>query len=470
MEKLKGLIAERYSWWDRLRPGILKKLGESGDPVWTPYLVDVLKTGRKRARKYAAEALGKIGSAEAIQPLAAALTDEHLPVREYAAAALTTIGSNRDEPLFAIPVAESLIPVLKESNPHVRKLAANILTKIGEPASIPLVRALKDTSAQVRLETARVLGEIGHNRAVLPLIAGLKDKRDDVRLELVKALGKIANPQTVKALGNSLKDKQETIRIEAAKALGVINDKGALKPLIAALKDESVNVQSEAADALGNIGDRRAVEPLVDILNNYGPVWDNGPPWRSVVTALGKLGETRAVKPLIYLASWHSTQAQDILDAIKEQIPLEDRDYYCKRCFCRAKEHKTAYTPYTVSYMDVSFYACRRCHSNFYLWENIKPVVMVLDRKMSESTLRDGDAFLVNGFKREEFFDYDEIWIRDADDFELEKLVLKLKNDMDDYRRSRLASTLVYISPAANVSPGRVNLLKDTFLVKIEER
>ena len=61
----------------------------------------------------------------------------------------------------------------------------------------------------------------------------------------------------------------------AARVLGEIGDERAVEPLIEALSyDEGgwhdYEVHVAAAEALGNIGDKRAVEPLIKVLSDAG--------------------------------------------------------------------------------------------------------------------------------------------------------------------------------------------------------
>jgi hypothetical protein len=93
----------------------------------------------------------------------------------------------------------------------------------------------------------------------------------------------------------------------------------------------------------------------------------------------------------------------------------------------------------------------------------------VLDHKFEESYVHKEDTLIVNWFKREELVDYDEILIKDANDYEVEKLVMQLRNDMDDQRRKRLPDTPVYLSPDLKLSRAKMNLLEDNFKIKIKK-
>jgi HEAT repeat protein len=227
-------------------------------------------------RKAAAEALGKIGDARAVEPLIAALRDIDCDVHWRSADALGQIGDAR--------AVKPLIATLKSPYGIVFQAAARALLQIKTPAVEPLISALSDISSMA-VAAAQLLGRIGDARAVEPLIAALRDSNSDVRHYAAEALGKIGGAQTVEKLVTALKNKEEYVRQGAAEALGMIGDARAVEPLIAALDEESQFMRRIAAKVLGDIGDTRAVEPLLSALQ------DSDCKVRELAaTALNKLG------------------------------------------------------------------------------------------------------------------------------------------------------------------------------------
>ena len=176
-------------------------------------------------RWLAAEALGNLGDARAVEPLIAALKDSDSSVRQRAAEALGKLRDTR--------AVEPLITALKDRDSYVRQRAADALDKIGAPAIELFITALKDSDSDVRQRAAEALWQIGDARAVEPLIAALKDSDSGVRRR-------------------------------AAEALYKLRDARAVEPLIAALKDSDSSVRQRAAEALWQIGDARALEFLLN--------------------------------------------------------------------------------------------------------------------------------------------------------------------------------------------------------------
>jgi len=148
----------------------------------TATLVQDLRDGDDAARDSAVEALGKIGSEEAVVALIQALQDERNTVRVRVADALGRIGSQQ--------ATLALVQILRDEDDSVRKSAVEALGKIGSEEVVPaLIQALKDAAAGVRSGAASSLGRIGSALAVPALERALETEKDTlVRVRLTEAL------------------------------------------------------------------------------------------------------------------------------------------------------------------------------------------------------------------------------------------------------------------------------------------
>jgi HEAT repeat protein len=151
---------------------------------------------------------------------------------------------------------DPLIQALKDKNGDIRKRAAEILCRIGEPAVMPLIQVLEDEDRYIRYGSAESLGIIGDERAVKPLIHTLKDKDSYVRLEAAGALDSMG----WKSVGGEDCAYYLIAKAEWKDVIGM--GKPAVLPLIQTLKEGESDLRYEAAEALGEIGDKRALEPL----------------------------------------------------------------------------------------------------------------------------------------------------------------------------------------------------------------
>ena len=182
----------------------------------------------------------------------------------------------------------------------------DIVSKIGEPAVMPLIESLRcDNKDEVKL-ASRILGDIKDKRAVSPLIE-LLDKEDfNTRSYACESLGKIGDTTAFIHVSSCLKDSVEVVRKSAAVALGKMSagsigkDSRAIPYLIEGLSDPHFSVRMSSAEALVEIGEP-SVKPLIELLN----LSQTGrPPTDTIavylaIESLGKLKEKRAVKPLL---------------------------------------------------------------------------------------------------------------------------------------------------------------------------
>jgi PKD repeat protein len=198
--------------------------------------------------KYLGEIIAsKYGAGSEVSVLISALiNDKSSDTRADAAEVLGEIGDAR--------AVEPLIDALRDVDYTVQWDAAEALGKIGDKRAVePLITTLKAEDGYLQDLAAEALGEIGDAEAVEPLIGALKDEEGDVRSSAAGALGKIGDKRAVEPLIITLKDEDEFVRGCAADALGEIGDKRAIEPLTAALKDEDEFVRSRAETALEKI-------------------------------------------------------------------------------------------------------------------------------------------------------------------------------------------------------------------------
>jgi len=253
-----------------------------------PVALQSLNDPNEGVRGSAADVLGKIGDARAVEPLIAALDDPYENVRISAADALGKLGDPRG--------IDTLITMMSDNSfgmdDHIQVI--DTLVNIGALSVEPLIVALYNANEFVRSNAADALGQIGDARAIGSLIAVLNDLDEQVRVNAVAALGQIGDASAIESLIAVLDDLDEDVRVNAVVALGQIGDASAIESLIAVLDDLDEDVRRSAAEVLGQIGDARVVEPLITILSD--------PEWivrSSVANALGHIRDARAIEPLI---------------------------------------------------------------------------------------------------------------------------------------------------------------------------
>lgn len=211
-------------------------------------------------RGSAANTLGQIGDARAVEPLITVLQTDgqtNPDIGNDAVWALGMIGDSRG--------VEPLIVELQNEDGALRFSAAQSLGRIGDTRAVePLAAALSDNNQHIQMAAVMALSEFGDERAVEPLIDMLV-QYDIIfdQSEIIQALGQIGDDRAVPRLIEIVQETDgfDVDRDAAAKALGQIGDERAVDPLFAALGDENTGVRTSAVDALGLIG-----EPLLSDL------------------------------------------------------------------------------------------------------------------------------------------------------------------------------------------------------------
>ncbi len=220
---------------------------------------------------------------------------------------------------LAEPSKEALIEMGEEAVPYLldkldtqsareKWTLIDIVSKIGEPAVMPLIEYLKsDNKDEVKL-ASRILGDIKDKRAVNPLVR-LLDKEDyNTRSYACESLGKIGDTTAFTHVSYCLKDSVEVVRKSAAVALGKMKESRAIPHLIEGLSDPHFSVRMTSAEALVEIGEP-SIESLIDLLSLSTDPMDPADTTAVylAIESLGKLKDKlseaksigRATKPLL---------------------------------------------------------------------------------------------------------------------------------------------------------------------------
>ncbi|MCI0749781.1 MAG: HEAT repeat domain-containing protein [Nevskiales bacterium] len=204
-------------------------------------------------RAHAASWLGVLHYRNAIPALIAALQDEMLDVRIAAAYALVRLeaGEAVKPVLFglALPGAWPL------------QRAAEIFQEMGPKAIPPLLQALNtgNVSNAVAAVVLRTLGLLEAIESVPVLIRYLSHSDTELRISSAKSLGQIGRPETAEALGAALEDPAWEVRNAAAQALGRLKDASVIPALLRKLSDPAWWVRFNAAEALFRLNGIRAL-------------------------------------------------------------------------------------------------------------------------------------------------------------------------------------------------------------------
>lgn len=212
------------------------------------------------------EALSEIGDARDFAPLAAALgAGECDDFEETMLRVLARLDRHR--------ATDLLLLRLRAESPRTRRRAARALAAMRSgdgrlPAEItqPLLEALLDGDAGVRIEAARGLAASGEPGAHVPLTLLLGDGQPEVRAEGARLLGALRSDRLVERLHALLADP--ALRRTAVRLLGEIGDPRSAAPVEALLDIEDPDLRFDIVATLGAIGTAGCEAKLAPILGD----------------------------------------------------------------------------------------------------------------------------------------------------------------------------------------------------------
>jgi HEAT repeat protein len=204
------------------------------------------------ARSKTAQALGEIGTDDAIAVLGEILADQEEAPRRWARQALVKQG------MKSMPV---LLSALSASG-GTRDEAITALKQIGQKTTPEIRFFLADGAASAGAASA--LATVGGKVAVDALIQGCYNDDTGLRDKSLNNLGLRRIKAGLEPALYNLKPLPKSEKGNALKALGLIGEKQAVPAMIPFLKD--ADLREAAVTSLGQIADARAVEPIVSTL------------------------------------------------------------------------------------------------------------------------------------------------------------------------------------------------------------
>lgn len=131
----------------------------------------------------------------------------------------------------------------------------------------------------------------------------------------------------------------------------------------------------------------------------------------------------------------------------------------CPDCLARP-------TPHEDEAIGASYYRCRVCGQ---IWDathfvpDVQGIVGVLSRGWQDRMRAEDSLLLVNAMQVGAQADYDRIEIRDAGDVDVERFVIAIRNDTDEFRRGRARSLGCHVAANCGISTQSRRMLEGTF-------
>ena len=473
-----------------LRTMLPSLLFETVRPEFFTPLIDALKDKNRHIRRGAAQVLKRIGwtpgndlekalysaarrswlfqrLVQGGQLVETAAKKDRLPEYDKKPAVFPAAGVEWEKLIeLGKDAVEPLFDILRRGDFSQRRKAVGLLSKTADPGIVDiLIKKLKTQAGDSAPLVVEVLGNIGGKQAVESLILALKDDSLPVRRKAVEALIKTGDVESLTPFIDTPYDPGDLTQQGAAEVLDEMGwQPGNHRQLASCLL---IRPGWEGYPAWKDLPgeDRDAVEILIEKLRDWGLEVQG-----KATIALGKIGDARVFDPLlqacykqVFFIKWKK-QAERTFKEICGRLEALDTGLVCKKCFLRYRE-KCRYL--NIFYLPpTAYYTCPNCFSSGNYFSGILKIVLVLDHQFEEIYVENRGILLVNRFKLKKLCDFDEIRIKDADDYEVEKFVMELKNDPDDERRKKLGNIPVILSPRLKLSAAKMNLLRDNFPVR----
>ncbi|MGE5373637.1 MAG: HEAT repeat domain-containing protein [Bacteroidota bacterium] len=242
-------------------------LGKIGDPKAVQPLLALLKDPEDEVRIAACLALGQFRNPSTFDDIATVLLDDpKIEVRQAAARALGNTQNPGALPYLMEALCDSFWWYEREAGTGDLLLAIEMMGKV---AVEPLIRALQDREGTVRKFAAILLGKLGDPRAIEPLSMSLYDMHHEVRKASAESLAMFGG-RSIEVLSEALRHPEMWIRIHAMMGLSRIQDPRVAPLLVQMLKDPEREVQKQAVRSLGELKDPRTLPVLQQIMAARG--------------------------------------------------------------------------------------------------------------------------------------------------------------------------------------------------------
>ncbi|HEY8561033.1 MAG TPA: HEAT repeat domain-containing protein [Pyrinomonadaceae bacterium] len=289
----------------------------------TETLIEFLRCDDEDLRMQAALTLGEQRDAQAIPALVAALGDENVNVRYHSIEALGKMKTPR--------AVEPLLEIAESRDFFLSFAALDALREIADEAAAPRILPLLNDDF-LREAAVETFGAIGDEGTVVPLVHLLNEEKATAAA-VAQALAAIAARRAADPAKSAAIIESARAAIDAAgksnlrgalasaragelapliRVAGWFDDASLREKLAALLEDE--NAADEAARALMRQG-AAAVDLLIE---KFGDVAADGEVRRTIARLLGQIGDARAFEPLAgLLKSPDAATRQAAVDALR---------------------------------------------------------------------------------------------------------------------------------------------------------
>lgn len=216
-EALPALAAAAKSDNDEIREIAIMSVGVYADPIVNPILISALDSGGDIALAALSGLKGRSLKTDELKAVEHLLTNDRDDIRAACVYVLDVVcpdKAGKDESTYvrrafaSVTASKTLLAKLcKDSDSSVRTAAADSIGRQKFEMEESLIPMLKDEIPGVRRAAASALGNSAGNEAINALIASLSDPKPGIRAAAAASLGKIGGKEAVSALKAAMKTK-----------------------------------------------------------------------------------------------------------------------------------------------------------------------------------------------------------------------------------------------------------------------
>ena len=247
---------------DYVRIGVIEALGEIGDSKALKPLFRVLKEGEPNEKNWVLHALEKIDDPCAVGPIF-----EHFK-RESDSRGNNWrpwVHDTHLDKLINENCIDVLGQFLQDDNENIRELSAYYLKKIGTKSTEVILRSLEHNNPEVKLDAIQLLGELKDRRATEKLVPLLADTDIHIRRATIEALNNIHDPAAIIPIANT-RSEEERGEMDSLIDMTLMgwNDSEAVGYFIELLKHPNKKVHKPAIISLHSMKHKDAIKPLME--------------------------------------------------------------------------------------------------------------------------------------------------------------------------------------------------------------
>ncbi len=141
-----------------------------------------------------------------------------------------------------------------------------------------------------------------------------------------------------------------------------------------------------------------------------------------------------------------------------QRLHQQTEKWICHICFLRCKRHQV-----NRAGVDLPYYGCRGCARSWGLLHIERDIVCCLASRETPLHQEDQGDLYVNWTRHQALFDFDWIWLKQADDETVERFAVDVGNDLDPKRRSNVSRMLCVVEPNLDLSLNTLRILESMF-------